>query len=162
MRRKFWNSWSLVHPFPQVSYVDGSPTALVTYGGATRELSASFRRDREPRCLPDELSIPDLAARFPKGRKLWNATLIFHRELGGGEWRFWEVYIFQAPLSSEPAEVIGFLGDYSARDRGVGGLPKDYLLDRARAGRPDGPAHAEDVGRWYPRRPSPYHSGPDT
>ena len=156
MRTKHWNSWNLVHGFPKAEYVDGEKVAMVHYAGLTRALGASFAPDHKPKCLPDRLTIRGFAARFPKGRKVWDASLVFVREQGTTEWRFWEVYLFNRPLSSEPPDIIGFLQDYPAKDRGVGGLTRDYVLDRERAGRPDGPNNAREVGDWWGKRPSPY------
>jgi hypothetical protein len=105
---------------------------------------------------PDKLTVHGFAARFPKGRKVWNVQLDFVREQGSTEWDFHEVYLFYGPHSSAPPDIIGFLVDYPARDRGVTGMTRDYLLDRARAGRPDGPKNAREVGDWQGKRPSPY------
>lgn len=155
MRKKHWNSWNLVHGFPKVEYVDGEQFAVAHYGGLTKKLIARFRPERQPKCLPDRLMVSGFAARFPKGRKLWHADVDFVRNQGTAEWEFYEVYVFDGPLSSAPPNIIGFLEDYPARERGVGGLARECVMDRARAGRPDGPNNAWEVGRWWPSRPPP-------
>lgn len=156
VRTRHWNSWNLVHGFPKVEYVDGEKVVTVHYAGLRRTLDASLTLSRQHSSLPDRLKVQGFAARFPKGRKVWNAQLYFVREKGSTEWEFYEVYLFFGPLSSEPPDIVGFLEDYPARDRGATGMNRDFVLDRARAGRPDGPKNAREVGDWWGKRPSPY------
>ncbi len=140
-RNLYWNSWELIHPFPVVVYRDDEDTALVRYGGRQAILPAHFR----PGKIVDRLSITQFAARFPKGRRVWEAHLEFDREPGQTEWSFSEVYLFHGPESASPPQIIGFLADYPARDRGLGGANKKIALRyRARAGLPDGPVNAAD------------------
>lgn len=82
---------------------------------------------------------------------MWNADLVFRRDQGERDWYFWEAYVFTAPLSNSVADIIGFLHDFPARERAVGGLMRDYAWDRARAGHPGGPSTAFEVGRWWER-----------
>lgn len=156
MRTRHQNTWNLVHGFPKIEYVDGEGVAIAHYAGLTRTLEVSFRPARKHSSWPDELNVHGFAARFPKGRKVWKVLLVFVREQGSTEWDFHEVYLFDGPLSSEPPDIIGFLVDYPARDRGITGMTRDYALDRARAGQPDGPKNAREVGDWRGKRPSPY------
>ncbi len=155
MRTKFWNCWSLVHELPSVEYVDSEEKATVSYAGITKILAVSFQTDRDPKCLPDRLLVRDFAARFPRGRKVWDSAVQFSRDQGSTVWEFDQVYIFHGPHSLEPANIIGFLEDYSPQERGVGGLSRDYVRDRARAHAPDGPKNASEVGRWWPKRSPP-------
>jgi len=151
-RQLHWNNWVLVHPCPVVDYRDGEPTAVVRYGGASKTLQANFTPERRSKAWPDRLSICGFAARFPKGRRMWDARLVFVRDQERTEWSFWEVYLHNGPLSVEPPHIIGFLADFPARDRGFGGVGmKDALRDRAQAGLPGGPANAAEVAPWWTR-----------
>lgn len=155
MREQLWNCWNLVHGFPTAEYTDGDTTAVVHYGGLTRTLEADFRPDRLPKSLPDRLLVGGFAGRFPKGKKVWDATIVFAREQGSTVWDFYEVWLFGSPPANEPADIIGFLADYPARDRGVWGTSRDWVADRARAGRPNGPKNAAEVGHFWGKRPHP-------
>lgn len=144
-RDLYWNSWEIVHPFPIVAYEDGANAAFVRYGGREATLSASFRRDRDA----DRLDIKGFAARFPKGRRIWDAQLEFLRKPDENEWSFWQVYLFDGcPYSGSPPQIIGFLKDYPAKDRGLGGTDKRIRVRyRSRAGLPNGPSNAADLER---------------
>jgi hypothetical protein len=163
-RDLYFNEWELVHPFPIVDYeptnirtssypiadhADGF--ASVKYGGVTRQLAAHYKREMKW----ESLSIQKFAAKFPKGRRIWNARMIFWRKPRFSEWTFMEVYTHEAPLSLNPPLIIGFLADFPAKDRGVSGLGKfEILRYRALAGLPDGPKTAADIESWS-RRPNP-------
>jgi hypothetical protein len=154
-RHLFWNSWELTHPFPIVDYKDGEKTAHVRYSGREATLPAGFRREGDIRyngATPQfidkgesRLSIDGFAARFPKGRRIWNARLDFIRADGEAEWSICEVNLYDGPPSSAPPQVIGFLKDFPAKDRGVGGRGRKVKLrHRARVGLPEGPVTADD------------------
>ncbi len=149
------NSWELVHPFPIVTYSDGETTAHVRYGGREATLPARFRREQDLRYSGStahiidrgkgRLSIEGFAARFPKGRRIWNAQLEFIRADGEAEWSFEEVYLYDGPESRWAPQIIGFLKDYPAKDRGIGGEGKKVRLRyRSRSGLPEGPTTADD------------------
>ena len=149
------NSWELVHPFPIVTYCDGETTAHVRYGGRDATLSARYRREQDLRYSGStahiidrgkgRLSIEGFAARFPKGRRIWNAQLEFMRADGEAEWSFEEVYLYDGPESRWAPRIIGFLKDYPAKDRGIGGEGKKVRLRyRSRSGLPEGPMRADD------------------
>ena len=93
----------------------------------------------------DRLTVNGFAARFPKGRRIWNSELEFVREDEETAWSFWQVYLFDGPASGAPPQIIGFLKDYPAKDRGLGGSGKKVRLRyRSRAGLPEGPMRADD------------------
>ncbi|WP_166145538.1 hypothetical protein [Methylosinus sp. RM1] len=151
----FWNSCELMHPFPIVAYREGENTAHVRYGGHEATLPAQFQRERDlryngssPQMIDlgkSRVSIDGFAARFPKGRRVWNARLDFIRADDETEWSFREVYLFKGPVSGAPPQIIGFLKDRPAKDRAISGTDKTILLRyRARAGLPDGPVNAAD------------------
>lgn len=155
-RGLYWNSWELVHPEPSVLFEPdknalkkgiGSElyaygVASVDYGGIIKSISAKYRRDLDHEIL----SIDKFCAKFPKGRRLWNASITFWRRPRHDDWTFFEVCCHGVPLSSNPPMIIGFLEDYSAKDRGAtDGLGKfEMIARRSRAGLPDGPKNAAD------------------
>jgi hypothetical protein len=71
------NSWELVHPFPIVTHSDGEATAHVRYGGREAILPVDFRpvSSASHSYERDRLTMNGFAARFPKGRRIWNARL---------------------------------------------------------------------------------------
>ena len=149
------NSWELVHPFPIVTYSDGETTAHVRYGGREATLPARFRREQDLRYSGStahiidrgkgRFSIEGFAARFPKGRRIWNAQFEFIRADGEAEWSFEEVYLYAWPGVAMGAADHRVSQRLPAKDRGIGGEGKKIRLRyRSRSGLPEGPTTADD------------------
>ena len=142
-----WENAIFPHGSPVlINHDPSTATAVVSYDGVERTLEARFE---EGRALPDRVTVQGLAARFKTGRVLWDTAVAFW-SLGNGTWEHRQTHLFDAPRSKGPATVVGFLQDFPARQRGTGGLRR-MIEDRARAGQPDGPANAAEVGREWER-----------
>lgn len=143
----YWNGADFPAGRPKViSHDPSTSTAVVSYNGLARTLEARFEARRPPSF--DTLGVSGFAARFRTGRVLWNATVEFW--FRDGEWDHVFTHLFDCPHSKGPATIVGFLQDFPPRQRGTGGFRR-MIEDRARAGHPDGPANAAEVGREWER-----------
>jgi hypothetical protein len=142
-------------PFGEPAVTDFDATlgrALVRLGNRTACLPAHYSYRRHA-CNGDgdSLVVRSLAARYPSGRKVWDAAACFRKQ--DGNWLFEHAFDGSEVQSQSPAALAGFLKDFPAITRGVWGpLRTHFLADRLKPTSDGGPGNAAEVGNVLSRR----------